>query len=165
MDIEQQEIELRMQHFEEVCRSAGIKLTHQRIEIFREIAVSGDHPDAEQIFQRVRKRMPTVSLDTVYRNLWLLHDLGLISTLGSRRERTRFDANLKRHHHFICRKCGFTRDFYSNQLNAIDLSEAVSAFGEIGAIHVEIQGICQKCKQELGKPIETISENTKSDLE
>ena len=59
-----------------------MKLTHQRMEIFREVARTADHPDAQTVYERVRKRVPAVSLDTVYRNLWLLSDLGLLSTLG-----------------------------------------------------------------------------------
>ncbi|MDD2469252.1 MAG: transcriptional repressor, partial [Desulfobulbus sp.] len=108
MNIQKKDFEQRMKHFETVCRDEGIKLTHQRIEIFREVAQTGDHPDADQIFQRVRDRVPHVSLDTVYRTLWLLNDLGLVVTLGASREPTRFDANLKSHHHFVCRQCGFT---------------------------------------------------------
>ena len=93
--IEKKEIDQRMQHFETVCRDEGIKLTHQRLEIFREVAQADDHPDAEQVFQRVRDRMPTVSLDTVYRTLWLLNDLGLVVTLGASREPTRFDLTCR----------------------------------------------------------------------
>jgi len=145
MKIKNKEVELRMKHFETICHDKGIKLTHQRIEIFREIAQTEDHPDADQIFQRVRGRMPTVSLDTVYRTLWLLNDLGLVKTLGASRERTRFDANLNSHHHFVCGQCGFTRDFYSNDLDNIRLPDSVDSFGEIDATHVEVRGICQQC--------------------
>ena len=145
MKIEKHEVQRRMKHFEAVCRDEGVKLTHQRMEIFREVAQTVDHPDAEQIFQRVRKRMPTVSLDTVYRTLWLLNDLGLVATLGASRERTRFDANLSSHHHFVCGKCGFTRDFYSEDLDAIRLPDSIKGFGEIETTHVEVRGICQEC--------------------
>ena len=145
MKITKKEVEQRMRNFEAVCRGEGIKLTHQRMEIFREIAQTEDHPDAEQIFLRVRDRMPTVSLDTVYRTLWLLNDLGLVVTLGSSRERTRFDANLSSHHHFVCGKCGYTRDFYSNELDNIKLPESVVSYGEVEATHVEVRGICQEC--------------------
>ena len=69
MKIGKREIEQRMERFEEVCRNSGMKLTHQRMEIFREVAQTGDHPDAEKVYQGVRKRMPTISLDTVYRTL------------------------------------------------------------------------------------------------
>jgi len=145
MKIPTKEVEQRMKHFETVCRDEGIKLTHQRMEIFREIAQAGDHPDAEQIFQRVRGRMPTVSLDTIYRTLWLLNDLGLVVTLGSSRERTRFDANLDSHHHFVCGKCGYTRDFYSNELDNIVLPDSVGSYGKVEATHVEVRGICREC--------------------
>ena len=145
MHIDTRELEERMAHFESVCRREQIKLTHQRIEVFREIAQTGDHPDAEQVFKRVRKRLPTVSLDTVYRTLWLLNDLGLVTTLGSSRERTRFDANLESHHHFVCAKCGLTRDFYSAELDNIKLPDSIDSLGEIEATHVEVRGICRQC--------------------
>jgi Fe2+ or Zn2+ uptake regulation protein len=102
MEIDPLEVERRMSRFTSACRESGAKLTHQRIEIFREVAMTGDHPDAERVYQGVRHRMPTVSLDTVYRTLWWLKDLGLVTTLGTSRERTRFDAN---------------RDWWPNQLN------------------------------------------------
>ncbi|MGB3212054.1 MAG: Fur family transcriptional regulator [Desulforhopalus sp.] len=145
MTVKKNELTRRLKLFETVCRDEGIKLTQQRMEIFREVAQTGDHPDAEQVFQRVRDRIPTVSLDTVYRTLWLLKDLGLVVMLGSSRERTRFDANLKSHHHFICDQCGFTRDFYSNDLDNIRLPDSVNSYGEIEATHVEVRGICREC--------------------
>lgn len=148
MDIQNFEIDERIRLFEDVCRSKQIKLTHQRIEIFKEIALTTDHPDAENVYKRVRQRMPTVSQDTVYRTLWLLKDLGLINTLGSPRERTRFDANLKRHHHFVCRQCGYTRDFYSEELNKLKLPKSVDGFGHVDTTQVEVSGICHKCATE-----------------
>ena len=125
MKIKNKDVEQRMKHFEMVCRDEGVKLTHQRIEIFREVAQTVDHPDADQIFQRVRDRIPTVSLDTVYR--------------------TRFDANLNSHHHFVCGQCGFTRDFFNNDLDNISLPDSVGSFGKIETTHVEVRGICREC--------------------
>jgi len=153
MEIKKPEVEQRIQHFETVCRDEGIKLTYQRREIFREVARAGDHPDADQVFHRVRGRIPTVSLDTVYRTLWLLNDLGLVVTLRSSHERTRFDANLKNHHHFVCGQCGFTRDFYSDDLDAIRLPDSVSALGEIEATHIEVRGVCRECAEKSSKKI------------
>ena len=137
-----------MERFKGVCRNSGMKLTHQRMEIFREVAKTGDHPDVEKVYQGVRERMPTMSLDTVYRTLWLLKDLGLITTLGSSRERARFDANLSQHHHFVCIRCGLTRDFYSDELNALRLPDSVTAFGYVEKTQVEVKGICLKCNAE-----------------
>jgi Fur family transcriptional regulator, peroxide stress response regulator len=147
MKIKKKEVEQRMKNFETVCRDEGIKLTHQRMEIFREIAQTDDHPDADQVFQRVRGRIPTVSLDTVYRTLWLLNDLGLVVTLSSSRERARFDANLQSHHHFVCGQCGFTRDFYSNDLDNIKLPDSIGSLGQVEATHVEVRGVCRECAE------------------
>ena len=143
------EVEQRMARFEQTCRTAGIRLTHQRLEIFREVAQTGDHPDAEMVYKRVRQRMPTVSLDTVYRTLWLLNDHGLINTLGPSHERTRFDANITRHHHFVCVRCGSTRDFISEELDDLKLPPSARALGRIEATLVEVRGVCREC---AGKP-------------
>jgi Fur family peroxide stress response transcriptional regulator len=142
---DKQQIEDRMTRFEQVCRSAGVKLTHQRLEIFREIARTSDHPDAETVYRGVRERIPTMSLDTVYRALWLLADLGLVTTLGPSRERTRFDANLDRHHHFVCLRCGLTRDFYSDAFDELSLPRSVQAVGRVETTHVEARGVCREC--------------------
>lgn len=145
MKTSKHEIQERMEHFEQVCRNAGVKLTHQRMEIFREVAQSEEHPDAETVFQGVRGRISSLSLDTVYRTLWLLSDLGLITTLGPPRERTRFDANLTRHHHFVCVRCGLTRDFYGDELSDLRLPDSVKAFGQIETTRLEVRGICHAC--------------------
>ncbi len=143
--VAKRDIERRMTRFNEECRKSGAKLTHQRMEIFREVAQTGDHPDVEKVYQGVRERMPTISLDTVYRTLWWLKELGLITTLGPPRERTRFDANLNRHHHFVCVKCGLTRDFYSDQLDKLTLPESVQSIGQAETTQVEVKGVCLKC--------------------
>ena len=134
-----------MNHFHEACRNSSARLTPQRMEIFREVAQTGDHPDAEMVYQNVRKQMPTVSLDTVYRTLWWLKDLGLIKTLGPSRDRARFDANLSCHHHFVCVQCGLTRDFYSDEFNKLKLPESVQSIGYVETTQVEVKGICLKC--------------------
>ena len=137
-----------MQHFEQVCRSAGVKITHQRMEIFRNVAQSGRHPDAKAVLRGVRERMPTVSLDTVYRTLWMLTDLGLITTLGPPRERARFDANLSRHHHFVCRRCGLVSDFYNDAFDELQLPESVAAIGLVETTHVAAEGVCRACSSQ-----------------
>ncbi len=140
-------VEQRIERFKHAAKSAGIKLTHQRLEIFREIAGSVEHPDAETVYRAVQVRVPTVSRDTVYRTLWKLRDLGLVTTLGSRRQHVRFDANLDHHHHYICTSCGLTRDFESASLDAARLPDAVKRFGSVAATHVEVRGLCRACQK------------------
>jgi len=152
MKISKQEIEQHMERFEEVCRNSGMKLTHQRMEIFREVAQTSAHPDAKKVYQGVCERMPTISLDTVYRTLWMLKDLGLITMLGPSRERTCFDANLSHHHHFVCVRCGLTRDFYSDAFDELRLPDSVKAFGRVETTQVKIKGVCLKCNAKGKKP-------------
>jgi Fur family peroxide stress response transcriptional regulator len=142
------EVGRRLDQFRAACRKAGVKLTHQRLEIFREIAASLEHPDAETVFRGVRVRVPTVSLDTVYRTLWLLDGLGLITTLGPRRESVRFDPKLEHHHHYVCVQCGRAKDFESAELNALAIPAAVKKFGSVVTTHVEVRGLCAACAKE-----------------
>ncbi len=148
MELAPQELQRRMHQFAEEIKRAGAKITHQRMEIFREVARTGDHPDAETVYARVRERMPTISLDTVYRTLWLLRDLGLITTLGPARERVRFDANVRPHHHFICTTCGLARDVRSERLDRIEVPEAVREMGSVDRTCVEFRGVCSRCSDQ-----------------
>ena len=141
-----EELRQRMDLFKDALKHHGVKLTHQRMIIFGEIAESKDHPNVESICQAVRKKLPMVSLDTVYRTLWMLKDLGLIRILGAR-DRVRFDGNLKPHHHFICSECGLMRDFSSNEWDRLKIPKEVKNFGNGTHVHIEVQGICTECSR------------------
>jgi Fur family peroxide stress response transcriptional regulator len=142
-------LQKRMDHFKKELRNAGVKLTHQRMEIFREVAMSKEHADAEKIYRAVRKRLPSISLDTVYRTLWSLLDLELITTLGPPRKTVRFDANLDSHHHFVCTKCGMTRDFYSKKLDKLKILGSEEILETVQRTQVEVSGICLKCSKKM----------------
>jgi Fur family peroxide stress response transcriptional regulator len=151
MNVKQVEVQRRLVRFKDVCRRAGLKLTHQRMEIFREVARTADHPDAQTVYERVRERIPAMSLDTVYRNLWLLNDLGLIATMGPPRERARFDGNTAAHHHFVCTRCGMASDFYSQEFDDLRPPAEVESMGSVEAVHVELRGLCTRCRKQEKK--------------
>jgi Fur family peroxide stress response transcriptional regulator len=134
-----------MDRFEDAVRRAGVKLTQQRIEIFREVARTVDHPDIETVFRSVRKKMPTVSLDTVYRTLGLFADLGLVTTVRPLNARVRFDANTDVHHHFICTKCGAILDFEHRDFDTLKVPKAATVLGRIESRHIELRGMCAAC--------------------
>lgn len=159
MALEHQEIKQRLDQFKSIAKQAGVKLTHQRLEIFHAVASSEDHPSAEAVYKVVKATMPTVSLDTVYRTLWLLTDLGLLTTLGPRRDSVRFDANLEQHHHYLCVRCGLVRDFESNELNALRIPNSVHRFGQVVSAHVEVRGVCAKCARALAEAQTTETPN------
>jgi Fur family transcriptional regulator, peroxide stress response regulator len=146
MSIASSIVDKRMEALKQACIERGVKVTHQRLEIYRELARSEEHPDADMIYRRVRKRVPSISRDTVYRNLKLLSEQGLISIVGMSHERLRFDANMDAHHHFVCIGCGLIRDFSSSHLERMNFPKEAEAFGKPVSLHLEVKGVCAKCR-------------------
>jgi Fur family peroxide stress response transcriptional regulator len=143
--VSQGKVERRLADFVTACQREGIKATHQRLEILRELAGTEEHPDAETIYARVHDRLPTLSLDTVYRTLRLFEEKGVIARVGAVRDRARFEANTERHHHFVCTACGRICDFYSDDLNEEAARDRASEFGRAESVHVEVRGRCADC--------------------
>jgi Fur family peroxide stress response transcriptional regulator len=131
----------------EALRGRGLRLTHQRLEVARELARDDTHPDVETIFRGVRDRVPTISLDTVYRTVAALADLGLVNRVKATTGPTRYDANLDRHHHFVCTRCGLIRDVYSPRLDDITAPEETLALGTVESVKVQLRGICRECSR------------------
>lgn len=149
------EVQRRLEHFKQIAREAGVKLTHQRLEIFKVVASSEMHPSADAVHKALQTDMPTVSLDTVYRTLWLLADLGVLTAVGPRYSGVRFDANVTHHHHYRCVRCGLLRDFESSELNSLPIPDSVQCFGEVVSAQVEVRGICAKCAAAAAEPEST----------
>jgi Fur family peroxide stress response transcriptional regulator len=150
MHLNPEEPERRTQRLREGLKRAGVKATPQRLAIYREIAQSSAHPDAETVYASVRRTLPTVSLDTVYRTLWLFVDLGLVDTLSPPRYKTRFDANISGHHHFVCMRCGATRDIQSETFDRLTPPADVGILGRADKVQVEVKGLCTRCLKDQG---------------
>jgi Fur family peroxide stress response transcriptional regulator len=150
MAVGKAEIGRRMQRFEDVCRRRGLKLTYQRAEIFRELAGTQEHPDAETIYRRVHRRIPAISLDTVYRTLGLLEAQGLVVKAEVFAGPARYDANVHHHHHFVCTRCGSVRDFFSPAMDRIPVPSAARALGKVLSCDVHLRGICARCARRRG---------------
>jgi Fur family transcriptional regulator, peroxide stress response regulator len=143
------EIERRVELLSQGLRSAGPRLTHQRLEIVRVIATDETHPDVEAVFRAVRERVPTISLDTVYRTLATLTDRGLITRVLFTPGPARYDANPGRHHHFVCTRCGLVRDVEDvedAELVAIRPTGQVTRIGRPDTVTVQFRGLCAGCQ-------------------
>jgi len=145
--MEQEKLRERILKFEDSCRRAGLKLTHQRLEIFREMALSADHPSAEALYKRLLERMPTLSLDTVYRTLATFSLHGLVHKVETAESQARFEVVHERHHHLICRRCHVIVDFRWPLIDSLSLPEEFAAWGEIDNRNVVIYGVCRKCSK------------------
>jgi Fur family peroxide stress response transcriptional regulator len=120
-------------------------MTHQRAEIFKELAVRHDHPSAEDLYRSIRDRIPTMALDTVYRTLNTFESINAIRRLDVFDEKARFDANLEPHHHCICTRCRTIVDFKWENFDVMDPPDAVGAWGRFWSKSVILRGVCRKC--------------------
>jgi len=134
-----------LEQLKQLCDDAGIKLTHQRLEIFRELMAVSDHPSAELIHKRIHEKLPTIAIDTVYRTLATFEELGVVKKLHVLNERTLFDINVDVHHHFICTRCKAVEDIYWSDFDNTMLPELVGKLGKVESRHLEIHGVCNSC--------------------
>jgi Fur family peroxide stress response transcriptional regulator len=146
MPVPQDEVEHRTTRFLEACKRNGLRVTPQRLWVFREVARSDEHPDAETIRRRLRRRLSNLSLDTVYRTLRLLEEIGVASIVLADPDRVRYDANPRPHHHFVCTKCRTVRDFEADGVRRFRIPEEVQAWGRVTSTHLEVRGICMRCR-------------------
>jgi len=137
----------RIEIFKELCKDLGLKLTPQRLGIFHMLAVSGNHPSAEDVYKRVRSRIPSISFDTVYRALNLFEQRGIIARVQHLDDRSRYDSNLTPHPHLICIKCKKIQDFFWPDFDRMAIPEETKEWGLIKNKHLELRGICRECLQ------------------
>jgi len=134
-----------LEMFKTISQDKGLRLTHQRLEILRELVEAKDHPSAEMVFGRVRRRLPTISLDTVYRTLSTFDDLGLIMRVPVTGDQGRFDADTSPHHHFVCSRCKSIYDFMWDEFDKLILPMDSAALGRVDDRRVVVRGVCQDC--------------------
>jgi len=137
--------EEQLKQFGDACREAGLKLTHQRLEIFSELSRSTDHPTAEALHQRLRRKIPTLSLDTVYRTLATFAQYGMINKVETVESQARFEVTHVRHHHLICGTCNAIMDFQWPLVDEAALPEEVAGWGKVDNRSVVIYGTCKNC--------------------
>jgi len=131
--------------FEGACKQAGLRLTFQRMEIFRELAMATDHPSAETLHKRLRKKISTISLDTIYRTLTTFSQHGLVHKVDTVESQARFEVKRIRHHHLICSRCKKIMDFNWQAIDEAPLPKTVEKWGRIDNKSVVVYGVCSTC--------------------
>ncbi len=138
-------VERRMREFRERCRSAGLPLTHQRECIFRAVLETGGHPSPERIYERVKSRVPAISLATVYKNIHRFMEAGLLREVSPHHGALLVEPNLDDHHHLVCVRCKAIFDLDREALYPVHLRRKPPAGFRILRTRVEILGLCPGC--------------------
>ena len=125
-------------------RHLHIKLTPQRLAIFKFMEGNKSHPSAEAIFSAVKKQYPTMSFATVYNTLDALKNKGGIRELKIDSVKKRYDPDLTPHHHMICVTCHQIFDLFAD-IEVSITDELIQGF-KIHDKNIEITGLCRNCQ-------------------
>jgi Fur family peroxide stress response transcriptional regulator len=127
-------------------KDLGIKVTPQRIAIYKELASTDQHPSTETIYKKIKDYYPNISLTTVYRTLETFEKLGLISVVNVLYNAARYDANLAPHNHIVCTECKKVEDVYDESLSALDISDKTLGDYHIKGYSILLNGVCKDCR-------------------
>lgn len=122
-----------------------IRITHQREIILDELKALKSHPTADELFELVRKRLPRISLATVYRNLEWLCQQGIIQKIEVGGRQKRFDGNADLHYHIRCTSCGRVDDVEMPPVAALERNLSKKSGYAIKGHRLEFWGTCPAC--------------------
>jgi len=136
---------LTEQSYIDKLQSKGLKITPQRQEIIRVFLESKEnHLSAEDVHKEIIKKFPSMSLDTVYRNIGMMQELGILTELNFGDRKSLFEINkADHHHHLICMKCGSSQEIDFCPLEHLDTSKMKNF--TVQKHNFEIFGICYEC--------------------
>jgi Fur family peroxide stress response transcriptional regulator len=132
-------------------REKGLKITPQRLAIFKILKDNKSHPCAEEIYLKVRKEFPTISLATVYQTLDTLEHIGGIRVLKCDKKKTRYDGDLSPHHHLVCIRCHKIMDLQYDYSKTLKLPRSMKNRFQVNEFKVLFYGICEECKRKTKK--------------
>jgi Fe2+ or Zn2+ uptake regulation protein len=134
--------------FENVCRQRGIRVTAQRLAVYRALAEDTSHPSVESVHARVRATLPMVSQATVYRILESLEQEQLVRRVSTLAAMARFDANVAPHQHLVCRICGRMTDHFGPAFAAAP--PHIDGF-VVEELDIRLVGTCESCRSDSSR--------------
>lgn len=131
-----------------MLEDTSLRMTKQRQVILEELRAVTSHPTADDMYDMVRRRLPNVSLGTVYRNLEMLAESGVVQKLDIGGTKKRFDGNVAVHYHLRCLACGRVDDVHLDL--GVDLEAMASAVTDYAILRhrLEFIGVCPHCEHQ-----------------
>ena len=144
------EMDRRVQLFIDTCRRRQLKITPQRVAIYRLLIQSKQHPTADLMFRAVKKEFPNISFDTVNRTLLTFADLGVVEVVEVFGGSKRFDPDITDHHHLHCVACGRIIDFEYACYARLEVPKAITGRFKVISKRVVLKGYCENCAPKHG---------------
>ncbi|GGD20578.1 peroxide operon regulator [Pontibacillus salipaludis] len=136
----------RLREALDTLKDSGVRITPQRHAVLEFLIDSMSHPTADDIYKALESKFPNMSVATVYNNLRVFREIGLVRELTYGDSSSRFDCNTSEHYHAICNNCGKIVDFHYPSLDEVEsLAEQVTGF-DVSNHRMEVYGICEECK-------------------
>lgn len=133
--------------FRAICEGAGVAVTHQRQVIYETLRSMHGHPSPEDVYTRVKTRIPSVSLATVYKNIHLLIGSGLFREVSLHHGSLRVETNAKPHHHLVCTACKSITDIDAEELDFASKPRKLRGGFLAQRFAVDILGLCPDCQK------------------
>jgi Fur family transcriptional regulator, peroxide stress response regulator len=138
--------ENKLDMFIQNCRHRGLKVTPQRMAVYKTLVESKEHPSAEMVWGSVRRLFPGISLDTVNRTLLTLAEIGSAFIVEGSGDVRRYDGQMDNHQHFKCVKCKKVFDFHYEPFDDIKMPASITTKFRILRKTVYLEGICEVCR-------------------
>ncbi len=132
--------------FRDLCAAHGITVTHQRQVLFEVMQNLPGHPSPEEVYDRVRRRIPSISLATVYKNIHLFIESGLLREVSLHHGSLRVEMNGRAHHHLVCTRCKLIVDISEEELGMIGKPEMLPGGFLAERFAVDVLGRCASCQ-------------------
>lgn len=132
--------------FRELCAEHGIAVTHQRQVLYEVMQGMDGHPSPEEIYARVKRKIPSISLATVYKNIHLFVESGVLREVSLHHGSQRLEMNAEEHHHLVCSKCKSIEDIDESSLGALPKRRKLADGFLVERYSVDVIGICAKCQ-------------------
>ena len=130
--------------FRKLCKESGLALTHQRQVIFDMLA-GMHHPSPDEVFEKVRTAIPSISHATVYKTLHTFVEHGILRELSPHHGTLRVDMGSEPHHHVICTRCKSVMDVEEEVIGTVKVKGGLPKGFQVERVAVEVQGVCGKC--------------------
>ncbi|KIO65441.1 hypothetical protein B4065_2575 [Caldibacillus thermoamylovorans] len=131
----------------DTLKVSGVRITPQRHAILEYLINSMAHPTADEIYKALEGKFPNMSVATVYNNLRVFKDVGLVKELTYGDSSSRFDFTTHDHYHAICESCGKIVDFQYPGLDEVEqFASHVTGF-KVSHHRLEVYGLCPDCSK------------------
>jgi len=135
--------------FRTLCDEAGIAVTHQRQVVYQVLRSMHGHPSPEEVYAKVKVRIPSISLATVYKTIHLFIESGVFHEVSLHHGSLRVETNARPHHHLVCTQCKSISDIDADELGIGAKARKLPSGFLAQRYAIDVLGLCADCQKSL----------------